>query len=294
MNTSFVSLEKIVRRAPLAVRCIDLAIDKFISDGLVVTANRINSRDPAKVAYRSPLSGIFGFHSLDFHAYEKAREPYGAELTKAALEQSVLDNACAPSPTEADVTKPNFILTVQDTLGRFLPQIRRVCLPKTAVYDFPLFSAPARPVMAGYGVIRMDLWDEHANRPASWAVVSVVMPNGADYLAHADVRGVAAIFIPFPPTNAAIKPDAPPDKLEWQPTIQVFYAPDQLRFPLENDDLDAPLPPDNDSLFMQAEAAVSLDPDATQNTFKYRGGLILKTPNQENTLNRGRLLITPS
>jgi hypothetical protein len=248
----FMELERVVRRAPLAVRCIDFLTDKQVSDGLIVTARKIGSSAPAQTAYRSPVSGIFGFQSLE------GIYPYPFKSDNEDNEDEVIKPCDESDPLHPpDVEKANFILIVQDTQGRFLPRVLKVCLPKTRVYDIDLLSAPTRPTPAGYGVMRAELWDDTAKAPAAWAFVRAVttdlMPNGRQHVhaGQADKRGVFALFIPYPPSESAAPTAAPFADRTWAFTFEVFYRPDD-QVPLIVDYAD--MPPDHYTIVNQKAA----------------------------------------
>src|SRR5581483_10449291 len=63
----FFQLEKVIGRAPLGIRFLDLVRGVSVNDGLVVMAWSPGSTAATAsrlTAIRSPLSGIYGFHTL--------------------------------------------------------------------------------------------------------------------------------------------------------------------------------------------------------------------------------------
>lgn len=207
MNRTFHSLEQIIRRAPLGIRAKDLVNDADVTDGLDVFIWPVGGTPPGQLAARSPVSGIYGYRTLPgLRDYETGAAP-------------------ATDWCDGDDT-PNFILSITDRAGRYLPQVIQVCLPRTEVFEVPLYSSPARSAVAGYGVVRGEIYDQSAGQGAGWALVSATH-NGATYATVADARGMFALFLPYPPLESA--PDfgsAPVYELSWPFTFAVLYAPD--------------------------------------------------------------------
>jgi hypothetical protein len=148
----------------------------------------------------------------------------------------------------------NFAIAVNDRLGRFLPVVMQICVPKNRLVEVPLFSAPARAVPGGLAAIRGEVWSQSANRPASWALVTA-SPDGTTYVGMADARGIFTLVIPF---AGALPPlvGSPPSgateigELTWPLTIQVYYQPTAQR-PVDDAE-----PPDVRSVLEQAPAEV--------------------------------------
>lgn len=212
MTGRFISLEKIIRRAPLALRFVDLLLDKPISDGLEAQAFRLRNgavvrETPPVTAQRSLQSGIYGFQHLDgLRDYELDRRP--------------LTDFC---PDEA--AEPNYLITVRDRLRRYQPVLMALCLPQPHVVAVDLFSTGDRLVPDTFGVVRVQLWDSEAEAPAAWALVQVTLAGG-DFIGLADDRGMVAVHVPYPPL-----PEGGPNPILWDVTLQVFYRPaDSLEF----------------------------------------------------------------
>lgn len=234
----FVPLETTLRRAPLGLRFVDLARSVDVTDGLAVRAWRLGTDWPVFEALRSPLSGVYGFRSLPgLRAFEVGEaeadawcppgssppsSPPGGEFGELA---DTLDGG----------RPPNFVVTVEDALGRFLPQVLLMCLPKERLVEAPLFSAPARPAPSGMAVIRGQAWDRAADLPAQWALITAQAGDLGPYAGLADERGVFTLFMPYasplPPLIGS-----PPygsvaiDEMSWPVTIEVLYEPGLQRF----------------------------------------------------------------
>src|ERR1700733_8870399 len=132
-------------------------MDQPITDGLTVTAQLRGTSYPMVTAFRT-ASGAYAFQGLPFlHDVE-----YPGRATQAPA---------SPQKTFS------FVITVSDSLGRFLPTLFALDLP----LDYPglflsnetgspamgarayLFSAPTRTAMVGIGVVRVSLWDYDRN-----------------------------------------------------------------------------------------------------------------------------------
>ncbi|MCS6844227.1 MAG: hypothetical protein NZ528_07890 [Caldilineales bacterium] len=207
-------LETVLRRAPLGLRFVDLARAAYVTDGLEVAAWAMGGGKPGRPAVRSPLSGVYGFRTLPgLRPYEVGERPAG--------------DWC-PSADAA----PNFVVYVEDRLGRFLPQVLSLCLPREHLVEVPLFSAPARAPLPGMAVVRGELWDRAGQRPAGWAMVTASVAEGASYVAIADARGMFVLFVPYASALPPLSGSPPPssggvDQLAWPVVVRVFYQPAQ-------------------------------------------------------------------
>ena len=206
-------LETIVRRAPLGLRFQDLARGLDVTDGLAVSAWPIGSLPPGAAAERSPLSGIYGFRTLDgLRDYEIGLRP--------------ASDWCVP----ADAGVPNFIVQVEDRRQRFLPQAMRLCLPREHVVTVPLFSAPGRAPLPGMAAVYGQVWQRVADAPAPWPLVSVTTPEADTYVAIGDVRGAFLLFVPYASALPPLAGDpghgsGPIDQLTWPLTVTVACRP---------------------------------------------------------------------
>jgi hypothetical protein len=235
---TFVSLETIVKRSPLGLRFRDMTRDVPVTNGLVVQAQPRGATQPRLLAVRSPVSGIYGFHTLPgLRDYEWGRRPASDWCTNGG------------SPAEA-----NFVLSIADTQQRFLPQVLLVCLPREQVAEVPLYTSPTRPAPGGYAVIRGEIWDQSAGAPARWAMLTA---NPGGYATVANAKGLFALYIPYPPlADAPGFGSVPLPQLEWSFTFAVQYAPGTHVTVLEGQ------PPTTASIVEQAAATV-FDTQAT-------------------------------
>ncbi|GAB4525755.1 MAG: hypothetical protein OHK0046_41910 [Anaerolineae bacterium] len=283
----FKLLESVVRSAPLGLRFRDLVRNIDVVDGLIVTAWPFGKSEPRLSATRSPVSGIYGYASLPgLREYELGRLPATHWCNSNSL--------------------PNFVVSVEDSHGRFLPQVLPLCLPKPALVVIQLFSNPARPTPIGYAAVRGQLWDATRNAPACWGRISATLPDGKQYEAVADGRGAFVIFLPSPaPQDAANFEElvTPVADLTWPLTFRVAYqptthrwqgqiAPEQsLIFP--EDEQKTRIPPDTLTILEQAEAVFAGGAATFTGTLAYRQDLILANCAQSEASGRlTRLCIT--
>lgn len=264
----FVLLEKRTRRAPLGLRFLDLSRAIAVTDGLTVTAWHTGTSGPQQMAIRSPLTGIYGFRSLPgLRAFEMAERPASdwcgsppALSPPELLPQQLTDLNTLEGllSSEENGATANYIIYVEDQMERFLPQVLSMCLPKEQLVEVPLFSAPARQPIVGFGVVRGELVERGTvpAKPASWAMVTISPDdNVTTYVAVADARGMFTTFLP----HASVLPPlqgSPPqgsgtiNQISWQLTIQVFYQPSQQAF------VPGIVPPDTLSILEQERANV--------------------------------------
>jgi hypothetical protein len=256
---SFLKLETVTRRAPLGIRFVDIVREVGISDSLVVQAWQKGTSGPKLTALASPLSGVYGFRTLPgLGDFEVGRRP-ASDWCGPAPDTSPPSDIRASGAIYGWVTadeyeaKANFIVTVEDRLGRFLPQSLSMCLPKEKLIEVPLFSSPARPVLPGLGIIRGELATP-AGIPAGWGLVTAILGD-RNYVTEADARGMFVIFVPyarfpvlqnggFPQGNVLI------DQLAWDVTIQVAYEPSKQLF------IAGVAAPDSLSILQQGSATV--------------------------------------
>ena len=231
---SLVELEQKSVFTPLGIQFWDFAFDAPISDGLQVAAWLKDAAYPRVAAYRTN-SGIYAFQGLP---------------CLRSVEFPVSDSSASPSPPPIF----SFVITVADTLARFLPTLFGVDLPLPyrglfLSSDVPspedsaarayLFSATTRPVVVGMAAVRADLWDHEAQAPAAFAALRVEVDGGV-WLGIADDKGRALVAFPYPLVQR-LTLGSPPGSgqgtltsMNWPITVQVQYQPTALSFLLEN------------------------------------------------------------
>ncbi|KAB8141596.1 hypothetical protein F8S13_17790 [Chloroflexia bacterium SDU3-3] len=256
----FLPLEALSRRAPLGLRCLDLARGLNVTDGLMVAAYPLGGPALRRVAQRSPMSGIYGFRALPgLRSYEQGQAPAsdwcadpgdGGTPSGEALHD--LPPLLALVEANSTPVSANFAVEISDTLGRFLPQVMQMCLPKEHLVEVPLFSAPARPPPPGSGVVRGEIYDPVAGGPASWAIVSVSPEPGTTYVGMADARGMFAVSLPYASALPSLGGTSI-DQLAWDLAIGVRYQPSVQRSVAGSP---ADGPPDMRSILEQATAGI--------------------------------------
>src|SRR5262249_32031915 len=151
-----VILETTSYRAPLALHGIDAISGSDVGDGLVAIAWPQGDPASARTAVRSPVSTLLGFGTLP-----------GLRSQELALAQP------GATPSGPAVSPLPFVVTVTDTLGRFLPEAMVVKAPVTAPVDVTLYSAPARPRPPGWATVYGEVHVNLDGTPAAWALLEI-------------------------------------------------------------------------------------------------------------------------
>lgn len=229
----------------LGIRFWDPVSDGQVRDNLVAKAYPVLGTGPVKTAFRT-ASGVYAFQGLP-------------GLQAVELKES--DDEDAGIPDTPSFTR-SFYIEVTDKLNRYLPTVFQADLPLS--YDglylsddtalpgsspgspnppgFYLFSAPSRTVTPGLAAIHTTLIDRTAGEPAAYAVleVDVESTGGVDmgkWYGISDERGCISILFPYPDMEVSLSqsppasPSVPLAEQEWQLTVQVRYAPDELTYP---------------------------------------------------------------
>jgi hypothetical protein len=104
----------------------------------------------------------------------------------------------------------SYRVDIRDPGGRYLPMCLDVMLPASGLYTphsslpglhapvVPVFSSPARPVPAGFAVVRAQLVLGLDGAPASWARLDIGLPDGTTATGVADGAGRVCVFFPWP------------------------------------------------------------------------------------------------
>jgi hypothetical protein len=194
-----------------------------------------------------------------------------------------------------------YVVEVLDYAQRFLPLQIALTLPLRGLFALPcvsvgtppapttlvpLFSAPARAITGGLAVLRAELWDKAANKPAAWVVMDVRVAGKPPFQGMSDDKGRIALLFPYPePTDFAadstfdVATPANPPQLQgsplvdhqWAVEIHAYYQPSR------------PNIPDLCSILAQAEASplADINPASTktltQSTLKYGQELVLRS-----------------
>jgi hypothetical protein len=197
-----------------------------------------------------------------------------------------LDAALAENPADWAANRRDFVLSVGDPLGRFLPLRVTVGLPARGRYlwgawsgfnqarirpllpidpppgyqpDYlPLFPAIARTPPSPRTMVRAQLairQPDGSDRPAAWAAMTVSVGNRIVALGVAGASGaiVASGAYPPLPSQTVAEAAAGRSQVDWEATVRVYY-----------DALDAPVPDMADILGQLSHpprtALLNLDP----------------------------------
>jgi hypothetical protein len=225
----FKPLDHLRMVAPLGLRFWDRVTEGAVSDGLVVTAYPLGQPESGRrVQARVNYSGVFVFQHLP---------------GMRRVEQGEGDAAYWQSPPATR----SFIIEVIDLERRFQSFLLDAELPHRDLFEVecgmvlspplsvpatvPLFSTASRPVPGAMAVLRADLWDSLAEKPAAWATLTARVPGGRPVTGMADEQGRLALFFPYPEPEDLL-PDSPlvtgTSLLQQQWTIQLEAAYDRL------------------------------------------------------------------
>jgi hypothetical protein len=213
-------LERVVRRAGLAVRLTDLATGRPVADGITVTAWPAGAPpQPELAAVTRTVSalGVAGFHQLPgLRTYED-----GSTARDDWFASPVVN---APRP---------FAVRVDDTTGTHLRVVREVLAPSATPIDIALPRSPAALAPSGWLTATATVVTESAD-PAAWAVVELTVNGGggSTYVTGgvADERGV--VSIPVPRSLPPVDPGTPTTEPSWLVAVGVRYRPaDQHQAP---------------------------------------------------------------
>jgi hypothetical protein len=227
-----ISLERPLAHTVLGIQFWDQISDQPITDGLTVTAQLAGTSYPLVSAFRT-ASGAYAFQGLPcLHDIEYP--PGGVQ------------SAASPQSTY------QFVITVSDSLDRFLPTLFAVELPLSYPGLFLsknagsppggarayLFTAPTRAAATGTSVIRVNLWDHEQDQAAAFAALRVSV-GGQEWTGIADDQGRAQVQFPSPLLQSLSlgsppgSGQGPTSSVNWPVQITVLYEPAQLRYLLQ-------------------------------------------------------------
>jgi hypothetical protein len=258
---------------PLGIQFWDLALNQPIAGYLTVNLWLPNSAGPVLNAVLTN-AGVYAFFGLP--GLRAVEYPIGTQSG---------GNASVPPQTFT------YIVTVQDTLGLYLPAVLVYTLDQTGtvlVNGEPdptpgprtayLFSAPTRTAPAGFAAVSAYLIDHVTQGQAAWALVSIQVGSDPEsWTGIADNSGRALVLVPFPIAQN-LKLGSPPGTGQgniagetWPLSVEVQYSPDQLTYPLAKaSDVVYPwtLTPNlKDILSNQQQATIWSDPSTPVTTF---------------------------
>ena len=199
----------------LALRFWDPVRAAQIDTGLVVTAHPAGRRQAAARADRSG-AGVYVWHDLP--GWRELRQRPGASA--------------------------DFIVTVADSAGRFLPVALQLPVPDTAAgfllseppgSESPgsprrihLLSAPTRQAPAGMTAVRAHLRDQTTGGPAAHALLEIG-DGSRTWYGLADAQGVASVILAYPvlrsPLRSVSAAGTSLQQYTWQLSLRVRRRP---------------------------------------------------------------------
>jgi hypothetical protein len=230
-------LDYVALSAPLGIRFVDSLTNRFIADGLRVTAYP-SSQPSQRCTALLNWSNVYVFHELP------GLRRFGFSDVTVASSWSQLAQS--------------FTVEVVDALARFLPCSFTVHLPERGLFQLAcpglgvssalvpssdlegvaLYSASTRQSDSSFAVVRAELWDATSARPAAWAVVEARVGDGSPVRGLCDERGCVALFFPYPEpvdlpagSSSSLFPLSPPLTAQsWPVELSAFYQP-RLQLP---------------------------------------------------------------
>jgi len=269
--------EQLTRVTPLGVRFWDQVSRGVVSEGLVVTVYPLGN--PRRRTRAMPnRSGVFvaqnlpGLRSVE---YGKGDAGFWVGVTppSSPFNIEVVDERGRFQP---------FQFTVDLPVKGLLPWAPDVAdSPPSVLPVLPLYSTPARTVPAGMAVLRADLKDWIADRPAAWAVLEARFDGQSPVRGIAGKDGRIALVFPYPePLSGPLgsPPGSPPSgerkpllEQNWAVMLKAWYSASGM---LSNR-------PDLSSVFMQQPvtllATVSPETSLDSATLEFGKELTLKT-----------------
>ncbi len=227
-----IPLERPLAYTVLGIQFWDQISDQPVTDGLAVTARLAGTNCPLVPAFRT-ASGAYAFQGLPcLHDIEY---PPGGVQTMASPQSTF-----------------TYVITVSDSLDRFLPTLFAVDLPLSYPGLFLsndagspsggarayLFTSPTRVAVTGTCVIRVDLWDHDRDEAAAFAALRVSI-GGQEWTGIADDQGRAQVQFPSPLLQSLSlgsppgSGQGPASSVSWPVQVTVLYEPAQLRFLLQ-------------------------------------------------------------
>ncbi len=225
-------LERLSLVAPFGVRFWDAVTQRFIDDGLTVTAFPQGS-ETQRLSLTPNRSGVYVLHKVP-----------GMQLIEPETETADFwQNPPTPRP---------FAVEVVDEMERFQPFTFAVELPVRGFFIWPgaplasppsppapgvpLFSTPSRIAPGGTAVLRAELWDLLTESPAAWALLEARIAGQPLVQGLADDRGRVALMFPYPeplPGSLGSPIGSPPGSgtrpllmQQWPIELHGFYSPE--------------------------------------------------------------------
>lgn len=271
IGSAFTALDVVMRVAPIGIRLWDVQAGAAAEDLQVGFQPEYG---PSRLAIRTP-SGVYTLADLP---------------GLAAAERGPGD----PPYWYRPPVEGSFRLTVRDPVSRYLPMDLDVLVPARGLYRpvcgfpeldapvVPVFSGPARPVPAGFAVVRAGL-ELASGGPARWARLDVVLPDGVRSRGVADGQGRVAVMFPYPEPPPA--PLVPLIAASWQLGVEVYFGVGLPRAAVS----DADQPPEICDVLRQRPASALADDQhqLTEATLLFGRELVLSTAGHSTLLLTG-------
>jgi hypothetical protein len=288
MTTTVLVLEQLTLTAPFGVRFWDVANSAPAETGLTVVAWPDSVPQLLTTATQGP-SGVYSFSGLP---------------GLRGFENGTGDDAF----WEANLSVAPYTVRVCDSALRYLPYQFSVMLPVRGLFALwdspmsnaltpgpnwlPLFSSPSRVLPGPAGAIYATLWDDAADAPAAWGLLSSQAPGLPPVTALADDRGVVALFQPYPEPGGSgtTSPLSAPNLTShsWPVAVSVSYN----RIPTAN------AVPNLDQILRQHPATVWRDSAHTASVDEFQlsfgTDLVLRSLDSMSGRELPVLLVTPA
>ena len=151
----------------------------------------------------------------------------------------------------------------------------------------PLFSAPARPIPAGFAIVTAQLLDP-GDRPVAGAIVRVSPPRSRPAYGMSDGRGMTVVAVAYPELEDAhasppVGTPRPLQEQSWPVTVEVFTDPSVNR----------PSPPDLCAVLAQLRGQPARLVGQSPPETSLRATLEYGKPLAVSTLGRSELVVEP-
>jgi hypothetical protein len=263
--------------AVFGIRFLDYATERVVGGQLSVTIRPVTQLDRPVPGVVGP-SGLVSFHHIP-----------GLHNREFPL--------TLPRPLPSAAT---YLVTVEDKLGWFLPELFLIELPLPEAGSFPsgadtplidayVFSSPTRPVPLGFGAIRADIRDKDTEEPIAHAVMRATV-GGSIGIGITDRQGRTLVLFSTP-TVDRLRLGSPPGTGQaalgpqtWQADVKAFALTGLGPPSLAGGKLPPPwgdLPTLKSILDGQPQARIALTPgslsDSWSSTLTYGEELVLRT-----------------
>ena len=206
-----VSADVINLVTPVGLRLWDVATGSAAADGVVVGYFPASGRSVLAVRTPSGVHALRGLPGL------------------GAVERGTGDAAFWYHPPAGG----SYRVDIRDPRDRYLPMCLDVMLPAFGLYVpdsslpglpasvVPVFSSPARPVPAGFAVVRAQL-ALGPDAPASWARLDIGLPDGTTATGVADGAGRVCVLFPCP--EPAVNHPGDLRSQTWTLRLRAFFG----------------------------------------------------------------------